>query len=216
SPNCTCRGRSKPSAWRVVATTSGGESLDTMSSTGSPERWTSPKTTRETPIATAAAWPSRRRRNGSASGLHVRLAHVQHVVGTHPEALHLPGHSEQLVQLPEEEPHRLVVEAGEGLGPQLLPPLRVERALVLLDRLEQVARRVEVPEGREVGLEALHGVGGVPGAVDERVVEAVLVGAAAGPLVVLGPLQHLHLRLHADLVPVARDDLRGLLGQHLA
>ena len=44
-------------------------------------------------------------------------------------------------------------------------------SIVFLDRLEEIARGVEVPERREVRLEALDHVRGVPGRVDERVVE---------------------------------------------
>src|SRR5258705_12147425 len=103
-----------------------------MSSTGSPERWTRPKTTSETPTATMAARPSRRRRNGSASGLHVGVAHPQDVVRAHLEALHLLADAEQLLELPEEEPHRLVVQRLRRLGDQLLAALGIDGALLLL------------------------------------------------------------------------------------
>src|SRR5215468_7544100 len=160
-----------------------------MSSTGSPERCTSAKTTSDTPTATIAAWPRRRRTKGSASGLHVRVARPEEVVRAHLEPLDLLREAEQLVELPEEDPHSLVVETFQRLCPQLAAALGVERALVLLDGLQQVAGGVEVAERLEVRPEPLHGVRGVPRPVDEGVVEAVLERGARRALVVLGPLE---------------------------
>ena len=100
-----------------------------------------------------AAWARRRKRNGSASGLHVGVAHPDEVVGTDLEALHLLRHSGELLELPEEHPHRFLVQSLERLGGQLLALLRVEGLLVVADGLEQVTRGVEVAERREVGLE---------------------------------------------------------------
>src|SRR6266487_6133782 len=82
----------------------------------------------------------------------------------------------------------LLVQPLESLRGQLAPSLGIERLLVVSDRLEEIARGVEIAEGREVRLEALHGVGGVPGAVDERVVEGVPELRSGRPLVVLRPL----------------------------
>src|SRR2546423_12997348 len=120
-----------------------------MSRTGSPERCTSAKATSETPSATMAAWPSRRTMKGSASRLHVGVARPDVVVGAHLEALRLLRHPHQLVELPQEDPDRLVVEALLGLAPELLALARVEGALVLLDGGEKIARGVEVAEAGE-------------------------------------------------------------------
>src|SRR4029450_94806 len=187
-----------------------------MRSTGSPERWTRAKTTTDTPRPTMAAWPRRRKRNGSASGLHVGVAHPDEVVGADLEPLHLLRHAGELLELPEEHPHRFIVKSLESLGGQLLALRRVEGLLVVADGLEQIARGVEVTERREVGLEALHRVRRVPRAVDEGVVEGVLELGSGRALVVFRPLEHLELGLDAHLVPVARDDLHHLLGERPA
>src|SRR6266481_8059575 len=102
-----------------------------MRSTGSPERWTRAKTTTDTPRPTMAAWPRRRKRKGSASGLHVGVADPNEVVGTDLEALHLLRHAGELLELPEEDPHRFVVQSLERLGGQLLALLRVEGLVVV-------------------------------------------------------------------------------------
>src|SRR6266536_1010707 len=159
-----------------------------MRRTGSPERWTRAKTTTDTPSPTMAAWLSRRKRKGSASGLRVGVA----------------------------DPDGVVVQSLEGLGGQLLALLGVEGLLVVADGFEQIARGIEVTERGEVGLEALHGVRRVPRAVDEGVVEGVLELRGARALVVLRPLEDLELGLDADLVPVTRDDLHHLLGERPA
>src|SRR5262245_34722880 len=125
-----------------------------MSSTGSPDRCTSANTSTDTPSPTTAAWPRRRRRKGSASGLHVGVPHPDEVVGADLEALDPPGDARELLELPEEHPDRLVVQPPEGLDAELLAPLGVEGLLVVPDGLEQVARRVEVAERGELRLEA--------------------------------------------------------------
>src|SRR5260370_56736 len=112
-----------------------GGGLGSVRRAGARVRQPGRKATGGAPTATTAAWRSRRRRKGSASGLHVGIAHPEHVVRTHLEPLHLPGDAEELVELPEEEPHRLVVQPGERLGPQLLPPLGIAGALRVLECL---------------------------------------------------------------------------------
>src|SRR5262245_59103138 len=113
-----------------------------MRRTGSPERCTRAKTATDTPRPTTAAWPRRRRKKGTASGLHVGVARPDEVVGTDLEALHLLRHAGELLELPEKDPHRLVVEPLEGLSGQLLAPLRSEEHTSELQSLRHLVCRL--------------------------------------------------------------------------
>ena len=89
-----------------------------------------------------AAWPRRRRTKGSASGLHVGVARPDEVVGTDLEALHFLRHARELLELPEKDPHGLVVEECDVLA----TPLAIDAPIVVcrIDEIEdlQIVRQL--------------------------------------------------------------------------
>src|SRR3990172_7223598 len=106
----------------------------------------------------ASARPAARARAGIASGFRVGIAHPDQVIGAHVEPLDLLREAEDLVELPQEEPADLLLQAPLHRGGPLAALRRVEELLVLLDQALELALGVPVAERRVGRQEALREV----------------------------------------------------------